>query len=362
MSQDPGGPLPSTALADVLHLVSRAGRSIAVNLHHGDAALGCVMLVRGRVAWAVSREQPVMLGDVLVQRGHLSRAQLATATAAWREAGGRVKLGAVLEELGLIGRPALRECLLLHTREALRSLLRRDDLRISASGTVREEDEALLFDLDEVLAGPAPAAAPPGAAAALHALFAAPGYQACLVASAGGGLLAAHAAGPGLSPGPLASRAAALLLAAGRLAEVPGLEAPGLVTSRHAGGAVLAAWVEPGRALAAAVLRGEGAEAAGLAPFQAALPALGRLGALGCGAALARELLGQAASAREQLEAVRLALQLRLGELHGRGEPPGELPRLAEVLARGAADPAADHGALLASAAASWAAVQGASA
>ncbi|MFO0584374.1 MAG: hypothetical protein U0229_19025 [Anaeromyxobacter sp.] len=327
------------AFGDLLRLTAAAGRSLAFNVHRGGKPFGCVMMLRGKIAWAVSSEQPVMLGDFLVRSGHLDREQFSRAQAAFRAAGGRKKLGAVLEELGLISRPALRRCLLLHTQEALTSLLSHRDLDVSSSPTPQQEDDALLFSLEEVLGEAAgrPARMPALGDALdlrpLTALFAIPGYAASAVAARDGELLSAHAGRSGVAIDHAAVHAAALLDAGGHLGRDGGLGAARMVVSRHEGGAVIACWLGAPGHLAVLMLDDPSREADATGALAAARPLLDLLSDLASAGDLAREALVRAPTPAAQVEALRLAIELRMGELRARGEDPGEVERLRGSLA-----------------------------
>jgi hypothetical protein len=327
-----------TALADLLRLAAAAGRSLAFNLHRGGKPFGCVMMVRGKVAWAVSIAQPVMLGDFLVRLGHITREQFAQATATFRAGGGRKKLGAVLEELGFVSRPMLRRCLLLHTQEAVRSLLASDDLEIASSPTPRQEDEALLFPLEEILsAGPDPRTYDRQVAldlTPLTALFSLPGYLASAVAGKDGDVLSAHTARSGIAIEHAAVQAAALLEACAHLGRDGSLGPPREVTSRHLAGLVIGTWLDAPGILAVIMLSDPTREAEAVLALAAARPLLNLLADLGSASNLAREALVRATTPRAQVDALRLALELRIGELRSRGEDPLEVEQLYGTLAQ----------------------------
>ena len=115
------------------------------------AEMGTVVLVGGRVAWAVSPDQGEDLGTYLWRLGKVSRQQLRSVRRRYTELGGRRKVGALFEEEGILGRSILRRCLLLHTRRAIQVALREKQ----ALATWREgrlsADERLTFDYREVM-------------------------------------------------------------------------------------------------------------------------------------------------------------------------------------------------------------------
>jgi len=152
-------------LLDVLRESVAQGRTARIALVSGEAQVGRIVMVNGFVAWAMCQKQRHLLGSFLLRVGGITREQLDTATAIYRAYRGKRELGAVLDELGFMSRPALRHCLLLHIRSAMRSLLALANVRISSEPVTMQVDEALLFHLDTVLTAaqrpPAPPAPPP---------------------------------------------------------------------------------------------------------------------------------------------------------------------------------------------------------
>ncbi len=136
-----------------LLLVHHAGRGAngRMQVFSGASPAGEVILAQGRVAWATCARQPETLGRFLARLGHVTAAQLVQVDAEYARRGGTAKLGHVLQELGLVSRPLLRRCLLLHVRMALACLFRLPAARASwKEGTFCTEDE-LSFGLDQVL-------------------------------------------------------------------------------------------------------------------------------------------------------------------------------------------------------------------
>jgi predicted regulator of Ras-like GTPase activity (Roadblock/LC7/MglB family) len=114
-------------------------------------SVGFVVLHRGKVAWAVCRNQPETLGTFLWRLGRITRAQLDEINKLYMAHEGRRKLGSLLEDAGYVSRPVLRRCLLLHTRRAVGCLLSEDALNpVSRKGALEVAEENL-FALEEVM-------------------------------------------------------------------------------------------------------------------------------------------------------------------------------------------------------------------
>jgi predicted regulator of Ras-like GTPase activity (Roadblock/LC7/MglB family) len=131
----------------------RAGSSGLLEVGTGIEPIGKVLLVSGRVAWATCVYQPENLGQLLRRLGHLSESDLERVEATYTEQGGKTKLGRLLEEAGLVTRPVLRRCLLLHVRMALACMLPNHDLRAHWTPGECAGDEDLTFALDQLLVG-----------------------------------------------------------------------------------------------------------------------------------------------------------------------------------------------------------------
>ncbi len=113
--------------------------------------LGSVVMKNGYVAWAVSRDQNTSLGEVLSRIGLLSDEDVMEAQQEYINNKGKKKLGAILEEKGLIQRPVLRRCLLLHTRSALEELLATENVESHMLDKQFDADERIVFELDELV-------------------------------------------------------------------------------------------------------------------------------------------------------------------------------------------------------------------
>lgn len=186
-------------LASALATACAGGRSGWLEVYGPDGPAGTVIVSRGQVAWAAGRGQPEHLGRFLERLGYLTPAQLRDISEEFTRLGGARKLGRLLEEAGLVARPVLRLCLLLHVRMALATLLGRGDLLASwEEGTFCAEDE-LTFPLGQVVplwARPldttSHSSAPEYAATALLPLGDLQGYRGSVVVDWTGRTVARH--------------------------------------------------------------------------------------------------------------------------------------------------------------------------
>ncbi len=253
MTED-SGPAAIALASFLLETADRRG-SGWLELRSGADPIGTVVFCRGQLAWASCTQQREHLGLLLERLGYLTQEQLRKATSDMQRSGSGKKLGRVLEEAGLISRPVLRLCLLLHLRTAVASLLRQEDLTGEwEEGGFCTEDE-LAFPAQEILPSwladaterlPRP---PEDFASALLPLAELPGYQGALAADWMGRLLACHG-----FPGVDRTSATTLAAAAVSLLGGPyslGRSNQGFLESEN--GAVVARWLDSGRRVLAAV-------------------------------------------------------------------------------------------------------------
>lgn len=253
MSRDSG----STAIALASSLLETAGRrgSGWLELRAGSDPVGTVVFCRGQLAWASCAQQREHLGLLLERLGYLTQEQLRKASAEMQRSGPGKKLGRVLEEAGLISRPVLRLCLLLHLRAAVATLLRQEDLTGEwEEGTFCTEEE-LSFPVQEILPAwladatehlPRP---PEDFASALLPLADVPGYRGALAADWMGRLLACHGF-LGVERGSAGTVAAAAVSLLGAPCSL-GRTNQGFLESEN--GAVVARWLDGGCRVLAAV-------------------------------------------------------------------------------------------------------------
>ncbi len=185
-----------------------SGWTGVIKITRNDNILGSVVMKNGYIAWAVCREQNTSLGEVLSRIGLLSDEDVMEAQQEYIKNKGSKKLGAILEEKGLIQRPVLRRCLLLHTRSALEELLSCDDVESHMLDKKFDADEKIVFELDELVPSDRQKLQTPGkellwkrnpewyagnnANRPLHFLKKVLGYQASAIISADGEVLTAH--------------------------------------------------------------------------------------------------------------------------------------------------------------------------
>lgn len=173
--------------------------------------VGVVVMRDGHIAWAVSNVQTEKFGSFLERIGMVPKEKLDEVIKKYRSLGKSKKLGALLEEAGLISHATLRECLKAHVRAALFSLMQDPGISLEARHGEMIIDASLVFLLSEVL--PDSEDEGPGASSddetsseedsgpddrksnaprALTALSAMPGYQYSFVAEMSGVIHALH--------------------------------------------------------------------------------------------------------------------------------------------------------------------------
>lgn len=223
-----------------------------LEVYSGAEVVGNVVLSQGEVAWATCRFQPEHLGSFLRRLGHVSREQMDQAKAEYQRLGGRKKLGGLLEEAGIVSRPVLRRCLLLHIKTALACLFRSATLESCWLEGQAVPDGELTFPLEEVFPE---LVAPENLrlegdyqdAEVLATFESISGYRAAVVADARGEALAFHSleehdAG---EPPILAITAATLIEGAAHTARRVGLGDVEFVILEGTDGAVVCRWLDP---------------------------------------------------------------------------------------------------------------------
>ncbi len=245
--------------------------------------LGSVVFRAGRVAWAVCVEEPEDLGTFLWRLGRVTREELLLVRQRYAQHQGNKKLGTLLEEAGILPRPVLQRCLLLHTRRAVSRLLRYDGARVSSERTALQVDEEMTFPLSEVapLAGEDDGARfeREGSSAArwsgwseengaLLEFSAMAGYLASCVLSRDGEVIAAHA-GRDVDPATLGMFVISVLELSDRTAAPAGLGTVGAACFECARGTLVAQWLDPSRSHVALLLVEAGANT-GMARYRLA--------------------------------------------------------------------------------------------
>jgi predicted regulator of Ras-like GTPase activity (Roadblock/LC7/MglB family) len=239
-----------------------------ITVRQDDEALGLVVFDEGRVAWAVCRRQPETLGRFLRRIGRVTREQLDRVQKRYEACGRRRKIGALLEEEGMIRRPVLRRCLLLHTRMALESLLGTPPGETAAHPGRLEVDPEMTFSLEELMptqSHAVDAAARPSTRwrtwnrenRFLEPLSRIAGYRAAALINADGGVYAAHAAGEQLDVTVLGVYLAAVLESASRAATSSALGQVEFALLDCSEGALVARWLDEQRTHLVVVLVAE---------------------------------------------------------------------------------------------------------
>jgi len=268
----------------------------AIDVVDGDGEpLGQIVLSDGRVAWATHCRQAETLGVFLWRLGRITRAQLNQVSEIYRAHQGKKKLGAILEETGLVSRPVLRRCLLLHLRSALDRVLAEPEALARMAPGPRIPDEPFLFGLGEVISPMTPHEE-------LHALVeemdvdlgwqeswftlnrenlilrgltALPGYLASAVFSFDGDVVVAHNSGVNMDLAGFGVLVAAVLEGAARAAGTSPLGRLGTVALCCDHGLLSASWLDNDRYYFVCVLTRETRDSQRVATgIESALPAL----------------------------------------------------------------------------------------
>ncbi len=240
-----------------------AGSSGLLEVGTGIEAIGRVLLVSGRVAWATCVYQPENLGQLLRRLGHLSDADLERVDAVYSDRGGKVKLGRLLEETGLVSRPVLRRCLLLHVRMALSCMLSNHDLRAHWTPGECAGEEDLTFALEQLLVGLAARPDDPWIAGdrlwalanELAQLKSVEGFRGAVIATGEGASVTSvgYADVAGTEVQELALVSSTLLVESRRIAPHLSTGAPRCGFLEGPKGAVLSSWIDEQRGLIVAV-------------------------------------------------------------------------------------------------------------
>ena len=115
--------------------------------------VGVVVMRDGHIAWAVSNSQTENFGSFLERIGMVPKEKLNEVVQKYRSLGKTKKLGALLEEAGLISHATLRECLKAHVSAALSSMMDDPEILLEARHGEMVIDASLIFLLGEVMPG-----------------------------------------------------------------------------------------------------------------------------------------------------------------------------------------------------------------
>lgn len=274
----------------------RLSWSGAIDVVDGDGEpLGQIVISDGRIAWATHCRQSETLGVFLWRLGRITRAQLNQVGEIYHAHKGKKKLGAILEEAGLVSRPVLRRCLLLHLRAALDAVLAEPEALARMAPGPRIPDEPFLFGLGEIIS---PMTRQHELQAlveemdidlgwqeswftlnrenlVLRGLTSLPGYLASAVLSFDGDVVVAHNTGVNMDLASFGVMAAAVLEGAARAAGTSPLGRLGTVSLRCDHGLLSASWLDSDRYYFVCVLTRDRRDPLRVATgLESALPAL----------------------------------------------------------------------------------------
>lgn len=125
--------------------------------------VGVVVMRDGHIAWAVSNSQTENFASFLERIGMVPKEKLNEVVQKYRSLGKSKKLGALLEEAGLISHSTLRECLKAHVSAALTSMMADPGILLEARHGEMAIDASLIFLLGEVVPEEGEQAAPAAA-------------------------------------------------------------------------------------------------------------------------------------------------------------------------------------------------------
>jgi predicted regulator of Ras-like GTPase activity (Roadblock/LC7/MglB family) len=199
----------------------------------------------------------------------VSRDDLARVRRRFVELQGRRKFGTLLEEAGLVRRPVLRRCLLLHARAALAKLIEEAPTTVVGVEPIRlDADEELTFELKELMRSECQTETSATWAdfrawtdenIALTPLSEVPGYRACAVLTVDGRVVTAQSASAENDPSLIAIFLTTVLEHSTSTMTSAGVGAVNLVLLECEQGTVIARWIDPERRrLLAALLDPEG--------------------------------------------------------------------------------------------------------
>jgi len=224
--------------------------------------VGAVVLRAGRVAWAVCANQPEDLGTFLWRLGRVTREDLHEIRRRYEEQQGRRKLGALMEEAGVLPRTVLQRCLLLHTRRAMSCLSSYPDPLVQAERTELAVEESMTFSVVDVLPGLGESEFPPQASTSallvgrwskwtaensvLAEFSELPGYLAAGVFAREGEVLAAHAARD-IDPSTIGIFVVSVLESSARTVRSAGLGAVSNICLECDEGTIVTQWLDEHR-------------------------------------------------------------------------------------------------------------------
>ncbi len=235
-----------------------------IEVQEEGEGIGQIVLSEGRIAWATCKGQSETLGIFMWRLGRITREQLSQVQLIFKENKGKKKFGAILEEMGVMSRPVLRRCLLLHTRSAIDSLLSSPHATAVMIQNEQRTDERILFGPEEVL--------PPDLStdiltewmapdntrarswrehnpdnAILEPLFKLPGHLASAIISFDGGIISAYIEQDTLDMNVLAAFISAMLESSSRAVGATSLSTVDSIMLDCANGWLVARWFDKHR-------------------------------------------------------------------------------------------------------------------
>lgn len=237
-----------------------------IDVNRRDETLGQVVLARGRIAWATSNQQTENLASLVWRLSHITSEQLSAVSKTYYRHRGKKKIGAILAEEGLMTRPVLRRCMMLHIRFALANLFAVQDVMVDPRPESLVTDDEILFFPEEVVPFSAVQeftaewirqnrdeghwAEVSARSYLLQPLFALAGYLASAVISAHGGVVVAHRSVDWLEPKVLGVMVANLLETSTAMSAAVELGQPQSTMVECTDGRIVARWVDDERQFA----------------------------------------------------------------------------------------------------------------
>ena len=250
------------SFSQALRTASKEAWSGRISVSVDGRQVGAVVLRAGRIAWAVCANQPEDLGTFLWRLGRVTREDLDVIRKRYEEHQGQRKLGALMEEAGILPRSVLQRCLLLHTRRAMSCLATYPKPLVHAERTELTVEESMTFSLGEVVPklgdSEFPQEASTGAVMVgrwskwtaenrvLGELSDLPGYLAAGVFAREGEVLAAHAAGE-IDPVTIGVFVVSVLESSARTVRSAGLGAVSTICLECDMGTIVTQWLDERR-------------------------------------------------------------------------------------------------------------------
>ena len=115
-----------------------------------DAVKGFIVFYQGNIAWAVSNKQEETLGELMLRTGRVSENHFKEAKRVFEDSKGTKKFGQILNEIAGFDRDSLKNCLIIHTRSALETLLVSDKISIDFKPCFIVDDNDITLSITEI--------------------------------------------------------------------------------------------------------------------------------------------------------------------------------------------------------------------